>query len=71
MPEPEPYIPKLLSSNLGRGCGFRSQFKFLFSFWVFNFFLLGILGGKPVEYPYSEISVVVSLLYFTFFFLFI
>ena len=48
-------------------CQFK--FKVMFSFWVFNFLLLGVLGGQPVEYPYSEVSVVVSFFYFFFFLL--
>jgi len=51
-----------------KGPRFRQIFKFFFSLWVFNFLLLGILGGKPVEFPYSEVSVAVSLYYFSFFF---
>ena len=47
---------------------FRPTFKFFFSFWLFNFFLLGVLGGKPVEYPFSELGVVASVYYFFFFF---
>jgi quinol-cytochrome oxidoreductase complex cytochrome b subunit len=49
---------------------FAPVFKVFFSFWVLNFLLLGVLGGKPVEFPYSELSVYVSLFYFSFFFFF-
>jgi ubiquinol-cytochrome c reductase cytochrome b/c1 subunit len=50
-----------------KGPRIRPLFKFFFSFWVFNFLLLGILGGKPVEFPYTELSVFVSVFYFLFF----
>ena len=53
-----------------KGPRFRPIFKFFFSLWVFNFILLGILGGKPVEFPYSEVSVLVSIFYFSFFLLY-
>jgi quinol-cytochrome oxidoreductase complex cytochrome b subunit len=49
---------------------FAPLFKLFFSFWVLNFLFLGVLGGKPVEFPYSELSVYVSLFYFSFFFFF-
>jgi ubiquinol-cytochrome c reductase cytochrome b/c1 subunit len=50
---------------------FRPVFKFFFSFWVLNFLLLGILGGKPVEFPYTGLSVLVSVFYFSFFLLYV
>jgi quinol-cytochrome oxidoreductase complex cytochrome b subunit len=49
---------------------FSHAFKFFFSFWVFTFLFLGVLGGKPVEYPYSELSLLASTYYFVFFFLY-
>lgn len=54
-----------------QGPRFRPYFKVGFSFWVFNFLLLGFLGGKTVEFPYSELSVLVSFFYFSFFLLYI
>jgi hypothetical protein len=57
------------SSNCTKG-RFAPIFKLLFSFWVLNFLFLGVLGGKPVEFPYTDLSVYASLFYFSFFFLF-
>jgi ubiquinol-cytochrome c reductase cytochrome b/c1 subunit len=54
-----------------KGPTFRPVFKFFFTCWVFNFFLLGVLGGNPVEFPYTELSIFVSVCYFLFFFLYI
>jgi quinol-cytochrome oxidoreductase complex cytochrome b subunit len=53
-----------------QGPRFRPLFKFFFSFWVLNFILLGFLGGKPVEFPFNELSVLVSSFYFLFFILY-
>jgi quinol-cytochrome oxidoreductase complex cytochrome b subunit len=49
---------------------FAPIFKLFFSFWVLNFLFLGVLGGKPVEFPYTDLSVYASLFYFSFFFFF-
>jgi quinol-cytochrome oxidoreductase complex cytochrome b subunit len=68
------YSNKDISSGavqrLYKGPRFRPLFKFFFSFWVFNFLFLGCLGGKPVEFPYSELSVFVSFFYFSYFFIY-
>jgi quinol-cytochrome oxidoreductase complex cytochrome b subunit len=61
------YLSVSVCDTKGR---FSPLFKSLFSFWVLNFLLLGVLGGKPVEFPYSELSVYISLFYFSFFFFF-
>jgi len=39
-----------------------------FFFWtfVFNFFLLGVIGGKPVEYPFYEIGQLSTTYFFLF-----
>jgi quinol-cytochrome oxidoreductase complex cytochrome b subunit len=54
-----------------QGPRFRPYFKFCFSFWVFNFFLLGYLGGSPVEFPFPYMGAPSSCLYFFFFFFYI
>ena len=46
---------------------FRLVFKFFFFFWVASFLLLGFLGAKPVEFPYSELSIGATCYYFGFF----
>jgi quinol-cytochrome oxidoreductase complex cytochrome b subunit len=50
---------------------YRIFFRFFFFIWVASFILLGFLGAKPVEYPYSELSVLATGYYFCFFLFFI
>jgi ubiquinol-cytochrome c reductase cytochrome b subunit len=44
----------------------RFYFTFFFSFFVLSFILLGVLGAKPIEYPYTGLSVVIGAYYFFF-----
>jgi quinol-cytochrome oxidoreductase complex cytochrome b subunit len=53
-----------------KGPRFRVVFKVFFFLWVASFVLLGVLGAKPVEYPYSELSVFAASYYFIFLLLF-
>jgi quinol-cytochrome oxidoreductase complex cytochrome b subunit len=50
---------------------YRIFFRFFFFLWVASFILLGFLGAKPVEYPYSELSVLATGYYFCFFLFFV
>lgn len=43
--------------------------KFLFWLFIFNFFLLGVIGGKPVETPYYEVGQLSTLFFFAFWFI--
>lgn len=43
---------------------FRNIFNFFFVVFVFNFLLLGFLGGSPAEEPYIFLSRMSTLLYF-------
>ncbi len=44
--------------------------KFLYFLFVYNFLLLGIIGGKPVEYPYYEVSQLSTAFFFFYFLIF-
>jgi hypothetical protein len=46
---------------------YRLCFRVFFFIWVASFVLLGVLGAKPVEYPYSELSALATGYYFCFF----
>lgn len=43
--------------------------KFLFWVFIFNFLLLGLIGGKPVETPYYEVGQMSTMFFFGFWFL--
>ena len=43
--------------------------KFLFWVFIFNFLLLGLIGGKPVETPYYEVGQMSTMFLFGFWFL--
>jgi len=43
--------------------------KFLFWLFIFNFFLLGVIGGKPVETPYYVVGQLSTLFFFAFWFI--
>jgi len=49
----------------------RPFFNLVFIIFVFNFLLLGFLGGCPAEEPYITLSRVASFIYFSYFLLFI
>jgi quinol-cytochrome oxidoreductase complex cytochrome b subunit len=44
--------------------------KFLYFLFVYNFLLLGIIGGKPVEYPYYEVGQFSTAFFFFYFLIF-
>ena len=63
------FLPFYTRSYIRSGL-FRPYYKILFWFLVGNFFILGWIGAKPVEYPYVGIGQVSTFLYF-FIFLFL
>jgi quinol-cytochrome oxidoreductase complex cytochrome b subunit len=50
-----------------RSMNFRPLSRFLFWFFVFDCILLGIIGAKPVEYPFYSIGQFASIFYFLIF----
>jgi quinol-cytochrome oxidoreductase complex cytochrome b subunit len=52
-----------------RSMAFRPLSKALFWYFVFNCIMLGVIGAKPVEYPYYTIGQITSILYFAYFFI--
>ena len=60
-------IPFINSSEI-RSTTFRPIFKFFYWLLVVSFILLGWIGQKPVDYPFSEIGLI-PLFYYFFFFL--
>ena len=49
----------------------RYIYRKFYWFFILNFFLLGWLGGHPVEEPYSSLSTYCTIFYFIFFIFFI
>ena len=43
--------------------------KFLFWFFIFNFFLLGFIGARPIEEPYYLVGQCAAIYFFLYFFL--
>jgi len=60
-----------IDSSPFKGPKTRPYFNSMFILFVFNFLLLGFLGGCPAEEPYITLSRVSSLLYFSYFLFFI
>lgn len=50
-----------------KSLNFRPFYKFLFWFFVFNFFLLSYLGGKPVAEPFITLAQISTIIYFSYF----
>jgi len=50
--------------TLKRNVGDSTLTKIGFFIFIFNFFLLGILGGSPIEEPYYTLSQISTALYF-------
>ena len=50
-----------------KSLNFRPLYKFLFWVFVFNFFLLSYLGGKPVAEPFITQAQTSTLIYFSYF----
>jgi ubiquinol-cytochrome c reductase cytochrome b subunit len=49
-----------------RSIRFLPLHELLFSIFVANFFLLGALGGLPIEYPYLQLSMLSTFIYFSY-----
>jgi len=60
-----PYVarPEVRSNN------FRPLSHFFFWFIIFDSFVLGWLGSKPVEYPFVQLGQLATFFYFSYFFL--
>lgn len=63
-------FPFLISESTVRSTAFRPFFKWFFWFFLVDCFVLGWIGGKPIEYPYYTIGVIATVFYF-FYLLFI
>ena len=59
-------IPFTNSSEI-RSSTFRPLYKILYWLLVVSFLLLGWIGQKPVDYPYTIIGLVPLVYYFLFF----
>lgn len=46
---------------------YRPFLHFLFWIFVFNFFFLLWLGGKPIDLPYTQLGVISTIIYFSYF----
>jgi len=57
-------FPFLINDAALRATSFRPIFKIFFWVFLINCFILGWIGGKPIEYPYYTIGVLSTLLYF-------
>jgi len=60
-------FPFFIKNSALRSTTFRPVFKFFFWFFLVNCFVLGWIGGKPIEYPYYSIGVFATLFYFFYF----
>jgi ubiquinol-cytochrome c reductase cytochrome b subunit len=60
-------VPILLKPEI-RSMQFRPFSRYLFWIFVFDCLLLGLIGGKPVQYPYLEIGQIATAFYFSYFF---
>jgi ubiquinol-cytochrome c reductase cytochrome b/c1 subunit len=62
-------FPFFIKNSALRSTTFRPVFKFFFWVFLVNCFILGWIGGKPIEYPYYTIGVFATLFYFFYFIL--
>jgi len=60
-----------LDLGRSRGIQFRPLSKIIFYIFVANFLILGILGAKHVETPFIELGQISTILYFSYFFIFV
>jgi len=60
-------FPFFIKNSAIRSTTFRPVFKFFFWVFLVNCFVLGWIGGKPIEYPYYTIGVFATLFYFFYF----
>ncbi len=58
------FLPYINSSEL-RSSAFRPQFKVVYQIFLANGFVLGQVGANPVEYPYEQIGLAATILYFS------
>jgi len=63
------FLIPLLHKPEVRSMVFRPLSRALFWFFVFTCILLGVIGAKPVEYPYYTIGQISSITYFAYFFI--
>jgi quinol-cytochrome oxidoreductase complex cytochrome b subunit len=59
-------FPFLISDSTVRSTAFRPVFKIFFWLFLIDCFILGWIGGKPIEYPYYTIGVVATVFYFAY-----
>ena len=59
----------LPDANVKRTAADLVSTKFLYWLFIFNFLLLGVIGGKPVELPYYEVGQVATLFFFAYWFI--
>jgi len=64
-------FPFFINNATTRATAFRPIFKILFWIFFVNCFILGWIGGKPIEYPYYTIGVISTFFYFSYFMLLI
>jgi quinol-cytochrome oxidoreductase complex cytochrome b subunit len=65
------YFLPLLSFSTKSSLFFQPLFRIIFWFFVVNCFILGWIGGNPVEYPYYSIGQFATFSFFSFFFFFV
>lgn len=63
-------LPQINTSEV-RSPAFRPIYRKFFWLFVVNLVILGIIGAKPVEYPFVEVGQLSSLFYFGFLFVYI
>jgi len=59
----------LPDTQIPRRMGDLALTKFLYWFFIYNFLLLGVIGGKPVEEPYYEVGQLSTLFFFAYWFI--
>jgi len=59
-------IPFIIKPEV-RSMRFRPVSRYLFYIFVANCFILGWVGGKPVQYPYYQIGQAATIFYFSYF----
>jgi ubiquinol-cytochrome c reductase cytochrome b/c1 subunit len=64
------FLVPLIHEPEVRSMVFRPFSRALFWYFVFVCVMLGVIGAKPVEYPYYTIGQISSFLYFAYFFIF-
>nr|UVU30552.1 cytochrome b [Euceros kiushuensis] len=62
------FILPFFKNNLFQGNSFYPYNQFLFWFFINIFIVLTYLGAQPVEYPFTLISQILTIMYFMFYF---